>query len=141
MIGVRDLPTLNAVLNAAAAVLLVWGFTLIRRGRKRQHKRVMLAAFAVSLVFLTSYLVYHAQVGSVRFPGTGTVRTVYLLILLTHTVLAVAVPPLAIVTLNRALAGRFDPHRRIAHWTLPVWLYVSVTGVVVYAMLYHWPRG
>ena len=141
MIGVRDLPTINAVLNATAAVLLVWGYTLIRRGHKRQHKRVMLAAFAASVLFLVGYLVYHAQVGSVRFQGTGTIRTVYLLILATHTVLAAAVPPLAIVTLSRGLAGRFDRHRRIARWTLPIWLYVSVTGVVVYLMLYHGPRA
>ena len=141
MIGVRDLPTINAVLNATAAVLLVWGYTLIRRGHKRQHRRVMLAAFTASVLFLVGYLVYHAQVGSVRFQGTGTIRTVYLLILATHTVLAAAVPPLAIVTLSRGLAGRFDRHRRIARWTLPIWLYVSVTGVVVYLMLYHGPRA
>jgi uncharacterized membrane protein YozB (DUF420 family) len=141
VIGIRDLPTLNAILNATAAGLLVWGYALIRRGRKQQHRRVMLAAFITSLLFLASYLVYHAHVGTVRFPGTGALRTVYLLILATHTVLAAAVPPLALVTLSRALAGRFDRHRRIARWTLPVWLYVSVTGVVVYLMLYHGPRA
>jgi uncharacterized membrane protein YozB (DUF420 family) len=135
--SVHDLPVLNAVLNATAAVLLVTGFALIRRGRKRAHRRVMLAAFAVSIVFLTSYLVYHAQVGSVRFRGTGALRAAYLTILFTHTVLAAAVPPLALVTLSRALRGRFDRHRAIARWTLPVWLYVSVTGVVVYWMLYR----
>lgn len=135
--SVHDLPVLNAVLNATAAVLLVTGFALIRRGRKQAHRRVMLAAFAVSIVFLTSYLVYHAQVGSVRFRGTGALRAAYLTILLTHTVLAAAVPPLAVVTLSRALRGRFDRHRAIARYTLPVWLYVSVTGVVVYWMLYR----
>ncbi len=133
----RDLPALNAVLNATAAVLLVWGFTLIRLGRKRAHRRVMLAAFGVSCLFLVSYLVYHSQVGTVRFQKTGLIRQVYLGILLTHTVLAAAVPPLAIVTLSRGLRGRFDRHRKIARWTLPVWLYVSVTGVVVYWMLYR----
>ena len=137
MIGVRDLPTVNAVLNAAASVLLVWGYTLIRRRRIQAHKRVMLAAFTVSVLFLVSYLVYHAQVGSVRFQKTGAIRAIYLSILLTHTVLAAAVPPLAIVTLSRALKERYDRHRRIARWTLPIWLYVSVTGVVVYWMLYR----
>lgn len=140
MIGVRDLPTMNAIWNATAAALLVWGYTLIRRGRKLAHRRAMLGAFAASVLFLAGYLVYHARVGSVRFPGTGTLRTVYLVILATHTVLAALVPPLAIVTLSRALAGRFDRHRRLARWTLPIWLYVSVTGVVVYLMLYHGPR-
>ena len=131
------LPTVNAVLNGTAALLLVWGYTLIRRRRIRQHRRVMTAAFAVSCAFLVCYLVYHARVGTVRFPRTGAIRTVYLSILATHTVLAAAVPVLAIVTLRRGLAGRYEKHRRIARWTLPIWLYVSVTGVVVYAMLYH----
>ena len=135
--SVHDLPALNAILNAAAAVLLVWGFTLIRRGRKRLHQRVMLTAFTVSVLFLIGYIVFHAEVGVVRFRKTGLIRGVYLTILFTHTLLAAAVPPLAILTLSRALRGRFDKHRAIARWTLPVWLYVSVTGVVVYAMLYH----
>lgn len=137
MISARDLPALNAVLNSLAAGLLVWGFILIRRGRKVAHRKVMLAAFSVSCLFLVSYLVYHYQVGSVRFQRTGAIRTVYLSILATHTVLAAAVPPLALLTLSRALRGRFDRHRRIARWTLPIWLYVSITGVVVYMMLYH----
>ncbi len=136
MIGARDLPTLNAILNATAAVLLTWGFALIRRRKIQMHKRVMLAAFGVSVLFLVSYLVYHYEVGSVRFQKTGAIRAVYLSILLTHTVLAAAVPVLAVMTLTRALKGRFDRHRAIARWTLPVWLYVSVTGVVVYWMLY-----
>lgn len=131
------LPTVNAVLNATAAVLLVWGYRLIRRKRVETHRHVMIAAFAVSCLFLVCYLVYHAQVGSVRFPHTGALRMVYLGILGTHTVLAAAVPVLAIITLRRGLAGRYDRHRRIARWTLPIWLYVSVTGVVVYGMLYH----
>jgi len=137
MISVRDLPTLNAILNASAAVLLVWGYTLIRRGRRDTHRKVMLAAFATSCLFLVCYLIYHAQVGTVRFQGTGALRTLYLTILGTHTVLAAAVPVLAIITLRRGLAARYDRHRRLARWTLPIWLYVSVTGVVVYLMLYH----
>ncbi|MBZ5728111.1 MAG: DUF420 domain-containing protein [Acidobacteriia bacterium] len=131
------LPSVNAALNATAAVLLVWGYTLIRQKRIAAHRRVMLTAFVVSCLFLVCYLVYHAQVGSVRFPKTGAIRSVYLSILATHTVLAAAVPVLAIITLRRALAARFDKHRRIARWTLPIWLYVSVTGVVVYVMLYR----
>jgi len=118
-------------------VLLVWGYTLIRRKRIDTHRKVMQTAFAVSCLFLVCYLVYHAQVGSVRFPKTGLLRTVYLSILGSHTVLAATVPVLAILTLRRGRAGRYDKHRRIARWTLPIWLYVSVTGVVVYLMLYH----
>lgn len=136
MISVHDLPAVNATLNATAAALLICGYILIRRRRKQAHKRVMLAAFVTSSVFLVCYLIYHWQVGSVRFPHPGAVRTVYLSILATHTLLAAAVPPLAIVTLSRGLSARFDKHRAIARWALPVWLYVSVTGVVVYLMLY-----
>ena len=135
--SVRDLPTVNAVLNATAAVLLVVGYRLVRARRITAHRRVMLSAFGCSVLFLIGYLVYHAQAGSTRFPGTGAARAVYLTILASHTVLAAAVPVLALVTLSRALAGRFDRHRRIARWTLPIWLYVSVTGVVVYLMLYQ----
>ncbi len=131
------LPSINAALNATAAVLLVWGYTLIRRKRIASHRKVMIAAFATSCLFLACYLVYHAMVGTVRFPKTGAIRAVYLSILGTHTLLAAAVPFLAIVTLRRGLAARFDKHRRIARWTLPIWLYVSVTGVVVYVMLYR----
>lgn len=131
------LPSLNALLNATAAVLLVWGYTLIRRKRIDTHRKVMQTAFLVSCLFLVGYLVYHAQVGTVRFQKTGLIRGVYLTILGTHTVLAATVPVLAIVTLRRGRAGRYDKHRQIARWTLPVWLYVSVTGVVVYLMLYH----
>ena len=136
MISVHDLPAVNAALNATAAVLLVWGYTMIRRHQIQTHKRVMIAAFATSCAFLACYLIYHAQVGSVRFPHPGAIRTVYLSILATHTVLAAAVPPLAIITLSRALSARFDKHRALARWTLPIWLYVSLTGVVVYLMLY-----
>ena len=131
------LPSINAFLNATAAVLLVWGYTLIRRKRIETHRKVMTAAFITSCLFLACYLVYHAQAGSKHFEHTGAIRTVYLSILGTHTILAAAVPVLAIITLRRGLAGRYDRHRRLARWTLPIWLYVSVTGVVVYVMLYH----
>jgi putative membrane protein len=137
VITVQDLPTVNASLNSVATVLLVTGYVLIRQGRREAHRKVMLAALATSALFLVCYLVYHFQVGSVRFQGTGTIRTVYFSILLTHTVLAAAVPPLALITLSRALKSRWALHRRIARWTLPIWLYVSVTGVVVYWMLYR----
>lgn len=131
------LPTLNAILNATAATLLVIGYVLIRRGNRERHKQVMLSALGCSAAFLISYLYYHYQVGSVHFEGGGTVRTVYLGILLTHTVLAAAVPPLAIITVVLGLRGRYERHRKIARVTLPIWLYVSVTGVVVYWMLYR----
>lgn len=132
------LPTVNAILNGAAAVLLVWAYWLILHRRIQAHRRVMITAFIVSCVFLVCYLVYHAQVGSVPFGHLGSpVRSVYFTILISHTILAAAVPVLAIITLRRGLAKRFDSHRRIARWTLPIWLYVSVTGVVVYMMLYH----
>lgn len=131
------LPTINATLNAIAAVLLVWGYSLIRRRRIETHRKVMIAAFITSCLFLTCYLIYHAQAGVVYFQHTGFIRAVYFIILTTHTILAAAVPVLAIITLRRALKGKFDRHRAIARWTLPIWLYVSVTGVVVYVMLYH----
>ncbi|MGH9408776.1 MAG: DUF420 domain-containing protein [Vicinamibacterales bacterium] len=130
------LPTLNAILNATAAVLLGVGWVLIRRKRIRWHRRVMIAAFSVSVLFLISYLTYHAVAGVRYFQGRGTIRAVYLTILFTHTVLAVVIVPLALITLSRALSARFDRHRAIARWTLPIWMYVSVTGVVVYLMLY-----
>jgi uncharacterized membrane protein YozB (DUF420 family) len=136
-LSVHDLPALNATLNAISAVLLVVAYRFIRRGERDKHKRTMLAAFSVSCVFLISYLVYHWNVGSVRYPGTGAMRVVYLSILVTHTILAAAVPVLAIVTLRRGLKARFDKHKKIAKWTLPIWLYVNVTGVVVYMMLYQ----
>ncbi|MFN0169054.1 MAG: DUF420 domain-containing protein [Bryobacteraceae bacterium] len=137
MIALTDLPAVNASLNALATALLLTGYVLIRQGRREQHRAVMLAALTASILFLACYLVYHAQVGSVRFQKTGPIRTVYLTILATHTVLAALVPPLALITLNRALKARFDQHRQIARWTLPIWLYVSITGVVVYWMLYR----
>jgi uncharacterized membrane protein YozB (DUF420 family) len=136
-VTVRDLPTLNALLNAATATLLLCGWLLIRRGRREAHRKVMLAALATSGAFLASYLVYHAQVGSVRFQGRGPVRTVYFAVLISHTILAAAIVPLVAVTVLRALQGRFTRHRRWARVTLPLWAYVSVTGVAVYWMLYR----
>ena len=132
-----DLPALNASLNGLAALLLIAGFVFIRRRNIGAHRVSMLAAFACSILFLGSYLYYHSQVGSVRFQGAGGVRTLYFTVLISHTILAAAVPLLAAVTLYRALRERFDRHRKIARWTLPIWLYVSVTGVVIYWMLYH----
>lgn len=137
MFDYQDLPTVNASLNALAAVLLVIGYILIRRRNWIAHRNVMTAALVCSVLFLISYLIYHAEVGSRRFQGTGTVRTVYLTILLTHTVLAAAVPFLAGITVVRAWRQRYAQHRKIARWTLPIWLYVSVTGVIVYWMLYR----
>ena len=134
---VHDLPAVNATLNATSGILLVIGFALIRAGRRQQHRAVMLAAFSASSLFLVSYVVYHAQVGSVRFTREGFVRPLYYAILITHVTLAATVLPLAIVTLTRGLNGRFREHRRIAKWTFPVWLYVSVTGVLVYVLLYQ----
>jgi len=137
MVSLTDLPAINAALNATAAALLLTGYILIRRGRREIHKKVMLAACAVSVLFFCSYLIYHSQVGSVRFQKAGPVRTVYFSVLLTHTLLAASIPVLAILTLRRAFQGRFDTHRRLARWTLPIWLYVSVTGVIVFWMLYR----
>lgn len=134
---VHSLPAVNATLNATAAILLVTGYTLIRRKRIQAHKRVMLTAFSISIAFLICYLIYHAQVGSVHYPKTGPIRVVYYSILITHTLLAATVPVLAIITLRRALRGDFVRHRKIARWTFPIWLYVSVTGVIVYLMLYQ----
>jgi putative membrane protein len=137
MIPYSDLPALNAILNGTAAVLIVVGIFLIKSRRQRAHRAVMIAAVVASSLFLISYLTYHAHIGSKHFLGQGWVRTVYFAILLTHTVLAAVVVPLVLVTLTRGLKGRFDRHRPIARWTYPVWLYVSVTGVVIYVMLYQ----
>jgi uncharacterized membrane protein YozB (DUF420 family) len=137
LIDIHILPSVNATLNATAAVLLLTGYYLIRRKRMQAHKRVMLTAFGVSIAFLICYLVYHAHVGSVPYQKTGFLRTVYFSILITHTTLAATVPVLAIITLRRALRGDFKQHRKIARWTFPIWLYVSVTGVIVYVMLYR----
>jgi uncharacterized membrane protein YozB (DUF420 family) len=137
MLQVTDLPLVNATLNSLATVLLIAAWVLVKRRRLVAHRNLMIAALVCSALFLTSYLIYHAQVGSVRFQGTGPVRTVYFAILLTHTVLAALVPFLVGITVWRAYRKRWDRHVRIARWTLPVWLYVSVTGVVVYLMLYQ----
>ncbi len=137
MLEVTDLPEVNATLNAISTLLLVTGYIFIRRGQTQEHRLCMLAAFATSALFLASYLIYHFNVGSVAFTSQGTIRTVYFIILISHIILAIAILPMAIVTLLRALRGQLESHRRIAKWTLPLWLYVSVTGVVVYWMLYQ----
>ena len=131
-----QLPTLNAALNTLSAVFLCAGYFFIRSHNRDAHQRCMMAAIACSTLFLVSYLTYHFQVGSVGFKGQGWIRPVYFAILITHTVLAAAVVPLVLVTFIRALRERFDAHRRIARWTFPIWLYVSITGVVIYLMLY-----
>ena len=135
--SISDLPALNATLNATSAVLLTAGWFFIRARRIQAHRRCMIAAFVTSSLFLTSYLVYHAQIGSKPFPGTGPIRFVYFSILIPHVTLAAAVLPLAIVTLRRGLRRDDARHKPLARWTLPLWLFVSVTGVVVYWMLYR----
>jgi putative membrane protein len=137
LVTLHDLPAVNATLNAISAILLTIGYLLIRARKVEPHRRVMLAACATSTVFLVCYVVYHAQVGSVRFTRQGAVRPLYYTILFTHVVLAIATVPLALVTLSRGLKARFVKHRAIARWTLPIWLYVSVTGVLVYVLLYQ----
>jgi putative membrane protein len=137
VIPLAFLPSLNACLNATSAVLLTAGFVAIRRRHVGTHRACMVAAFATSTAFLVSYVTYHLHAGATRFPGTGGVRPVYFALLATHTLLAAAIPPLAVTTLVFALRGRFARHARLARWTLPAWLYVSVTGVVIYLMLYH----
>jgi uncharacterized membrane protein YozB (DUF420 family) len=137
MLSVHDLPAVNASLNAVSGVLLLIGYILIRTRRITAHRAVMIAAFATSSLFLICYLVYHAQVGSVPFQRQGFVRPLYFTILITHVVLAATVPPLAIITMTRGLKGRYPQHRRIARWTFPIWMYVSVTGVLVYVLLYQ----
>lgn len=135
--AVPHLPTVNACLNGISAVLLVAGFACVRQSNIAAHRVCMLGAFTASSLFLVSYLVYHASAGSVRFTGIGWVRPVYFSLLVSHIVLSAIVLPLALTTIYRAWSGDFVRHRRIARWTLPVWLYVSVTGVVVYLMLYY----
>ena len=137
--SVSDLPTVNALLNTLAFTFLVIGFVFIRQKKVAQHRAMMLSAFVTSAVFLVTYLYYHFNVEIItRFTGEGTARIVYFAILISHSVLAVAVPPMAIITLFRGLKMKVEKHRRIARWTLPIWMYVSVTGVLVYLMLYHW---
>jgi uncharacterized membrane protein YozB (DUF420 family) len=136
-VTIHTLPAINASLNALSGVLLVIGYALMRAHRIELHRRVMIAAFITSSLFLVCYVTYHAQVGSVRFTRGGFVRPVYFTILITHVTLAATVLPLAIVTLTRGLKGRYPRHRAIARWTFPIWLYVSVTGVLVYVLLYQ----
>ena len=134
---IHNLPAVNASLNALSGVLLLIGYGLIRGRRIEQHRRFMIAAFVASALFLVCYVVYHAQVGSVPFRRQGFVRSLYFTILITHVTLAFVLVPLAIVTLSRGLKARFAAHRAIARWTFPIWLYVSVTGVLVYVLLYQ----
>ena len=135
--NVTDLPALNATLNAISTVLLVTGYLFIRRRERQKHKACMIAALVTSALFLTSYVIYHAQVGSVPFKGTGWIRTLYFVVLVPHVILAAAIVPPILITASRGLSAKYDKHRRIARWTLPLWLYVSVTGVIVYLMLYQ----
>ncbi len=137
MMSISDLPALNASLNAISAMFLLLGYFFIRTKQVNRHKAAMLAAFSTSILFLVSYLVYHYHVGSKPFPGQGWIRSVYFVILISHVVLAAAIGPLAIATLTLAWKERFQTHRRLARWTLPLWLYVSLTGIVVYLMIYQ----
>ncbi|MCE2395296.1 DUF420 domain-containing protein [Candidatus Poribacteria bacterium] len=137
MITISDLPTVNATLNTISTVLLTVGFLMIRRRKIVAHRNCMIAAFVVSGLFLTSYLIYHYHAGSTPFEGSGWVRSVYFAVLIPHIILAASILPLALITLYLALRKRFIKHRRIARWTLPIWLYVSITGIIVYWMLYH----
>ena len=138
---VKDLPLLNAVLNSMSTVFILSGWWFITHQHIRKHIVSMSCALVTSTAFLISYLVYHYYVGHVRFTEEGPIRTVYYTILFTHLVLAIALVPMIILTLIPALRGRYDKHQRIARWTLPIWLYVSVTGVTIYVMLYHWFRS
>jgi uncharacterized membrane protein YozB (DUF420 family) len=135
--SVTDLPALNATLNGISTILLITGWVLIKRGQRKRHEQVMLAALLTSTLFLISYVIYHWQVGSVPFKGTGWIRTVYFAVLIPHVILAAAIVPPVLITVSRGLSRKYDKHRRIARWTLPLWLYVSITGVIVYLMLYQ----
>jgi putative membrane protein len=137
MIDYTVLPTVNATLNAVSGIFLLVGYVLIRRRQINAHRNAMLGAFASSTVFLISYLIYHAQAGSRAFTGQGAIRYVYFAILISHVILAALILPMAIATLSRGLRGRYAEHKRIARWTFPTWMYVSVTGVIVYLMLYQ----
>ena len=139
MLEISDLPLLNATLNALAGILLVSAYIMIRKGNIARHRALMLAAFSTSVLFLVSYVIYHVNIGSRAFTGTGVIRVVYFVILITHVVLAIAIVPMAVVTLRRGLRRDDLRHKAIARWTFPIWLYVSVTGVVVYVMLYMLP--
>lgn len=137
MLSLTSLPLLNAVLNGISAVLLGSGYVAIRRRKISWHKACMLSACTTSVLFLVSYLTYHYHVGSRPFPGQGSVRTVYFAVLISHTILAVVIVPLVVITLSRALRAQWSRHRSLARWTLPLWFYVSVTGVIIYVMLYQ----
>lgn len=137
MFAITSLPSINATLNATSAILLIAGYYHIRQGHQQAHRACMGGAFFVSVLFLVSYLIYHFHTGTTRFSGQGWIRPVYFTLLLSHTILAALVPFLAVLTLSRALRRQFDRHRVIARWTLPIWLYVSVTGVGIYWLLYH----
>lgn len=137
VLEIHQLPALNAVLNALSGVLLTAGYVMIRQRRIAAHRACMLAAFSTSVLFLTSYVIYHANIGSRPFPGQGSVRLAYFTLLISHVLLAATILPMAIVTLRRGLRAQYDPHVRIARWTFPLWMYVSVTGVVIYLMLYQ----
>jgi putative membrane protein len=136
-LSVASLPAVNACLNTASAIFLLAGYAFIRRGRVSRHRASMLTAFACSCLFLISYVYYHVRAGVIRFPGHGWIRPVYFTILTSHTILAIVIVPLVLITLSRALGKHFDRHRRIARWTLPLWLYVSITGVIVYFLLFR----
>src|SRR5215216_3907510 len=135
---IRFFPTLNAMLNATSAIFLLTGYIFIRRKNISAHRLCMLSAVSASVLFLICYLIYHYNVGATKFQGPDWARTVYFSILIPHTILAVTMVPFVIITVVRALRNQFDKHRRVARWTFPVWLFVSVTGVIVYFMLYHW---
>lgn len=137
MLSISDFPTLNATLNWISACFLSVGYYFIRQKKITAHKISMLSALATSILFLVSYLIYHYNIGSKPFAGQGWIRPVYFTVLISHTILAIVIVPLVIITLTRALKNRFEKHRKIARWTLPLWLYVSVTGVTVYLMLYQ----
>lgn len=137
---VTILPTINALLNSASAVLMITGHRFMHQGRIAAHRACMIAAVSSSSLFLVSYLYYHFHAGAIRFQGTGWIRPVYFTILTTHTILAAAVVPLVLITLILGLRGNFEKHRPVARWTYPIWLYVSITGVLIYFMVYHWFR-
>jgi len=132
------LPTLNAILNATSGILIIIGYVMIRRKKVAAHRACMIGAVSASIIFLISYVIYHFNVGATRFAGTGWSRPFYFTVLISHTILAVVLAPVVVVTLRRALKGDFARHRKIARWTFPMWVYVSITGVIVYFMLYHW---
>jgi putative membrane protein len=136
-VTISQLPSLNALLNSLSAIFLITGYFFIRRRQIRIHRFFMIAAFVTSMLFFTSYVIYHLHAGSKHFPGVGAARSIYFTILISHTILAASIPILAIITLTFGLRARYEKHRRIARWTLPLWIYVSITGVVIYWMLYR----